>query len=184
VIAAKANYNQISTHLPAHEDAFLNGKPETTLPLDRVLEPGGIATLSPFGGVVLMASFFGRNRDHLHPRDEEVDEDDLNGAFWKRHHNLNHKLLNVSQSLPQRLRLSAPIHDINIIFANTNVYAATISLHQAAIIKAEAHNLPRQTILESKQRCIDSADQIASIMRLVNQVDLVRVSDQRLRAPD
>lgn len=143
----------------------------------------GAASLSPFGGVVLMACLFGRNLNHLHRTDGESDEHDLNGEFWKRHRALDNILLNTSLSLPYHLRLPAGIHDANIVFVNMNIHASTICLHQAAIFKADKNNVSRQISVESKRRCIIAADQIANIMRMVSHVDLATVSDEHSLTP-
>lgn len=172
------NHCQISTNLPATEEAFIKSKPETTLPLADVMNPDGASTLSSFGGVVLMACLFGRNLTHLHRSDGEDNDHDLNGEFWKRHRSLDNILLNTSLSLPRQLRLPAGIHDPNIVFVNMNIHASTICLHQAAIFKADKNLMSPQISSESKRRCIIAADQIANIMKLVSHIDLSTVREQ------
>ncbi len=152
--------------------------PERTLPLGGVMTSDGASTLSPFGGVVLMACIFGRNLTHLHRPDGEDNDHDLNGEFWKRHRSLDNILLNTSLSLPQQLRLPAGISDSNIIFVNMNIHASTICLHQAAVFKADKHHMSPQISSESKRRCIIAADQIANIMRLISHIDLSTVSEE------
>lgn len=173
-----ADQVQISTNFPASEEAFLHGKPERTLPLAEVMTPDGAATLSSFGGVVLMACLFGRNLTHLHRPESEDNDHDLNGDFWRRHRALDNILLNTSLSLPPQLRLPAGIHDSNIVFVNMNIHASTICLHQAAIFKADKNQLSAQISSESKRRCIIAADQIANIMKLISHVDLSTVSHE------
>lgn len=175
--SASANHGQISTNLPSTEEAFVKSKPEETLPLAGVMTPDGASTLSPFAGVVLMACLFGRNLTHLHRSEGEDNDQDLNGEFWKRHRSLDNILLNTSLSLPNQLRLPAGINDSNIVFVNMNIHASTICLHQAAIFKVDKNHMSPQISVESKQRCIIAADQIANIMKLVSHVDLSTVSD-------
>lgn len=173
-----ANSNQISTNLPATEEAFVMSKPEKTRPLAEVMDPDGASTLTPFGGVVLMACLFGRNLTHLHRPDTEDNDHDLNGGFWKRHRALDNILLNTSLSLPHQLRLPAGINDANIVFLNMNIHASTICLHQAAIFKADKNAMPQQHSGESKRRCMIAAEQIANTMKLVSHIDLATVSPQ------
>lgn len=175
-----ADRNQISTNLPATEEAFINSKPEKSLPLAAVMSPDGASTLSSFGGVVLTACLFGRNLTHLHRADTEDNDHDLNGEFWKRHRALDNILLNTSLSLPPQLRLPAGINDANIVFLNMNIHASTICLHQAAIFKADKNLMASHISGESKRRCIIAADQIANIMKLVSHIDLSTVSRQLL----
>ena len=173
-----ANHDQISTNLPATEEAFLKSIPEETLPLAGVMTADGASTLSPFGGVALMACLFGRNLTHLHRTDDDNNDHDVDGSFWRRHHTLDNILLNISLSLPQQLRLPAGINDSSIIFVNMNIHAATICLHQAAIYKADKNHMAPHVGGESKRRCIIAADQIANIMKLVSHIDLSTVSRQ------
>jgi hypothetical protein len=177
------NPGQISTNLPATEEAFLKSTPERTLPLADVMTPEGASTLSPFGGVVLMACLFGRNLTHLHRNDGDENDHDLNGEFWKRHRNLDNILLNTSLSLPHQLRLPAGINDTNIVFVNMNIHASTICLHQAAIFKADKNRMSPHISSDSKRRCIIAADQIANIMKLVSHVDLSTVREQLSPCP-
>ena len=145
------------------------------------MTPDGAATLSSFGGVVLMAYLFGRNLNHVHrPQDEDNDQD-VNSAFWKRHRTLDNILLNTSLSLPDQLRLPAGIDDTNVIFVNMTIHSATICLHQAAIFRADKSRLSSQISVESKRRCMIAADQIANIMRLISHIDLATVSSHAPR---
>lgn len=138
----------------------------------------GASTLSPFGGIVLMACLFGRNLTHLHGTAGEDDGHDLNGAFWTRHRSLDNILLNTSLSLPPHLRVPAGINDPNIVFVNMNIHASTICLHQAAIFKADKNHMSPHVSGESKRRCIIAADQIANIMKLISHIDLSTVSGE------
>ena len=138
----------------------------------------GASTLSPFGGIVLMACLFGRNLIHLHRTDGDSHDHDLNGSFWQRHRQLDNILLNTSLSLPHQLRLPAGINESSIVFVNMNIHAATICLHQAAIFKADKNHMSPQVSGESKRRCMIAADQIANIMKLVSHIDLSTVSEK------
>lgn len=164
------------THLPASEDAFNKSMPEETLDLADVMAADGASTLSPFGGIVLMACLFGRNLTHLHRPNEEDKDYDLNGEFWKRHRALDNILLNTSLSLPAQLRLPAGLADANVVFCNMNIHTSTICLHQAAIFKADKNRMQPQISAESKRRCIIAADQITNIMKMISHIDLATVS--------
>jgi hypothetical protein len=124
-----------------------------------------------------MSTIFGRNLTHLHRPSEQDNDHDLNGAFWKRHRQLDNILLNTSLSLPPALRLPAGLNDPNTVFLNMNIHTATICLHQAAIFKADKNRLPAQISAESKRRCIVAADQITNIMKMISHIDMSQVSD-------
>lgn len=166
----------IMTNLPASEEAFNLSRPEQTQTLADAMSPAGATKLSAFGGIVLMATLFGRNLTHLHRPDVDDRDHDMNGEFWKRHRLLDNILLNTSLCLPSQLKLPAGLNDPNIVFTNMNIHTSTICLHQAAIFKADKNILPPTVSAESKVRCITAANEIASIMRMTSHLDLSAVS--------
>ncbi|KFY91106.1 hypothetical protein V498_05695 [Pseudogymnoascus sp. VKM F-4517 (FW-2822)] len=167
----------VLTNLPASEEAFEKSKPEQTTTLSDAFNPKGAEKLSAFGSIALMAALFGRNLVHLHRPDANELDSDLNGEFWKRHRQLDNILLNTSLSLPSHLKVSngnnSPnIHNPNIVYANMNIHTSTICLHQAAVYKADKNHLPASVSKESKMRCINAANEIAAIMRMISHLDL------------
>lgn len=167
----------ISTVLPASEEAYDLSRPETTLTLAEALTPGGASKLSSFGGIVLMACLFGRNLTHLHRPDDDERDGDPNGAFWRRHSQMDNILLNISLCLPPPLKLPAGLSHPNVVWMNMSIHTSTICLHQAAIFKADKHRLPASVSSESKVRCISAANEIASIMRQVSHLELSTVRE-------
>lgn len=166
----------ITTNLPASEEAFEMSKPELCSTLKDATTPAGIAKLSAFGGVVLLASLFGRNLIHLHRPDPDDRDHDLSGEFWKRHRQIDNILLNTLLCLPPHLKLPTGLMTPNIVFTNMSIHTSTICLHQAAIFKAETHGMTGTISTESKVRCITSANEVASIMRMIAHMDLSSVS--------
>ena len=165
----------ISTNLPASEEAFELSRPEQTSTLENAMTPAGAGKLSPFGSLVLMACLFGRNLVHLHRPDADDRDHDLNGEFWKRHRQMDNILLNISLCLPSSLKLPNGLGNPNIVFTNMCIHTSTICLHQAAIFKADKNRLPASVSSESKVRCITAANEIASIMRMISHLDLSSV---------
>lgn len=165
----------ITTLLPTSEEAFDMSRPESSVSLQDAMCPSGIGQLTSFAGIVLMACLFGRNLTHLHRPDADERDDDLNGEFWKRHRNLDNILLNTLLGLPAHLKLPAGLQNPNIVFTNMSIHTSTICLHQAAIFKAEKNGLASSVSPESKIRCINAANEIASIMRMVSHMDLSSV---------
>lgn len=170
----------IMTNLPSSETAFELSRPENTPSLAEAMTPFGAGKISPFGGIILMASLFGRNLIHLHRPDNDDKDHDLNGEFWKRHRNMDNILLNTALCLPGHLKLPAGLQNPNIVFTNMCIHTSTICLHQAAIFKADKHNLPGTVSSESKVRCITAANEIASIMRMVSHTDLSTVCHSKI----
>jgi hypothetical protein len=166
----------ILTNLPASDSAFITGKSEPTGQLSDILNGLGTDTISSFAGVILLATLYGRNLTHLHRPGDNDNDHDVNGEFWKRHRNLDNILLNVALSMPAAIRLPASLNDPNAIFCNMNLHTAAICLHQAAIFKADKHQLPAQISAESKRRCIVAADQVTNIMKMISHLDLSLVS--------
>lgn len=169
----------IMTNLPATEDAFERNIPQETLSLEETLNSEVDPFLSPFGGVVIMAYFFGKNVTHAHQPGPDDRPFDLQGEFWKRHREMDNVLSKVSLSLPDHLRLPAGIRDSNIVFLNMEIHTSTICLHQAAICTADLHGLHESIITESRSRSIVAATEIANIMRLISHIDLTSVSRVR-----
>ncbi|KAF7860675.1 hypothetical protein EAF04_008194 [Stromatinia cepivora] len=164
--------NDIALDLPSSDEAFDMSRPECTQTLVEAMSPQGASKLSPFAGIVLMASLFGRNILHLHRSDADDRDNDLNGEFWKRHRSMDNILLNTSLSLPFHLRLPHGMANPNIVFLNMNIHASAICLHQAAIFKAGKYRLPDSVVLESKARAITAANEITNIMRMISHMDL------------
>lgn len=162
------------TNLPGTEEAFEQGRPGKPLTLKDAMTADGAKHLSPIAGIILMACLFGRNLIHLHRPDGDDRDDDLNGSFWRRHRHMDNILLNIALSLPSHFKLPMGINDPNVVFTNMNIHASTICLHQAAIFKSEKHNMPSVTS-DSKNRCINAAAEIATIMRMIAHTDLSRV---------
>ncbi|KAK2591400.1 hypothetical protein QQS21_010906 [Conoideocrella luteorostrata] len=162
----------IMTKMPSSEEAYDMSRPEQTQTLAECTTPAGTAKLSSFGGVVLMASLFGRNLNHLHRPDDDDLDHDLNGPFWKRHRQMDNILLNTSLALPAHLKLPSGLSSPNVIFTNMSIHTSSICLHQAAIFKADKNKLAATVSSESKVRCITSANEIASIMRTISHMDL------------
>lgn len=164
------------THLPASEEAFDKSRPHPTTSLEEAMKPGGATKLTPLGGVVLMACVIGRNLTHLHRPTSEDREDDLEGAFWQRHRELEGILTDVRLSLPDHLKLPAGLPDVNVIFLNMSIHTSAICLHQAAIFKADRFKLPANVGSECRVRCMAAAAEIAKIMRMLVHLDLSSVS--------
>ncbi|ESA43978.1 hypothetical protein GE21DRAFT_956 [Neurospora crassa] len=166
----------ILTDLPASDEAYDLSHPQETQSLNDVTLHTGPSKLSSFGGVILLAYLFGRNLIHLHRPTEDDRDDDLNGEFWKRHRQMDNILLNVSLCIPSALKLPQGLANPNVVFTNMCIHTSTICLHQAAIFKADTNNLPASVSTECKMRCITSAHEIASIMRMASHLDLDRLN--------
>ncbi|KAK0737674.1 fungal-specific transcription factor domain-containing protein [Apiosordaria backusii] len=162
----------ILTNLPSSDEAFEHSRPEQAPSLTDAMSPQGAGKITAFGGIVLMACLFGRNLVHLHRPDADDRDHDLNGEFWKRHRQLDNILLNTSLCLPSQLKLPNGLTNPNVVFMNMCIHTSTICLHQAAIFKADKNRLPNSVSSESKVRCITSANEIASIMRMISHLDL------------
>lgn len=160
----------ILTNLPASEDAFQQGIPETTISLREALE-AKFAGFSSFTGSILVCTLFGRNLIHLHRPDIDDNDDDLNGKFWQRHRHIDDILLTVSMTLPDHLRIPQGLPDPNVIFLNMCIHTSAICLHQAAIFKAEKKRSHVHVLMESKMRCMTAATEINAIMRSVSHYD-------------
>lgn len=164
------------TNLPASDEAYDKSMFQQTMTLQESLRTKQPRNLSSMAGVIFMAYFFGQNLSHLHRPEPNEREDDLQGEFWKRHRRMDNTMLNISLSLPQHLRLTAGVREPKVVFLNMGIHTAAISLHQAAIFKAETNALSSNVIEQSQLRCLVAAGEIATIMRLVSHLDPAAVS--------
>ncbi|KAH3918240.1 hypothetical protein HBI56_143370 [Parastagonospora nodorum] len=162
----------ITTNLPASEDAFEKSRPMPTGSLDQGLGASGATGLQAMGGVVLTAAMFGRNLLHLHRPGADDHDEDINGGFWTRHRKIEQILLQTSLNLPEHLRLPSGVANPNVVFTNMCIHTSAICLHQAAIFKADKYRLSPNISNESKIRCVSAAAEIASIMRMISHMDL------------
>lgn len=119
---------------------------------------------------------FGRNLLHLHRPGPADTDDDINGGYWTRHRSIEQVLLQTSLGLPDYMRLPSGVADPNVVFTNMCIHTSTICLHQAAIFKADKHQLPAHIGNESKIRCVTAAAEVANLMRMVSHMDLGAVS--------
>ena len=164
------------TNLPASDEAFENSVPQQTQPLSESMTPRQIASLSPVGGVVLIAHYLSQNLIHLHRPGPHEQEGDLQGDFWKRHRKMDNALLTTALSLPSHLKFPAGIRNANVIFLNLVLHSATICLHSAAIFKAEHNDLPPSIVEQSNTRSLLAAAEITTIMRFTSHLDVASVS--------
>jgi hypothetical protein len=163
------------TLLPSSEESYNKSKPTISPSLEQAFKQSAVAYVSPFSGVILIACLLGRNLTHLHRPTPHDNEEDLNGAFWQRHRQLESILSNITLALPDHLRLPAGLPDPNVIFMNMLLHTSVICLHQAAIFKADKNHLPQHVISESRARCVTGAAEITRIMRMMSHLDLSTV---------
>lgn len=167
---------QILTNVPASDEAYDRSIPQQTMTLHESLRSKQASNLSSMAGVIFMAYFFGQNLTHLHRPEPNEQEDDLQGEFWKRHRRMDNTILNISLSLPPHLRLTSGVREPKVVFLNMGIHTAAISLHQAAIFKAEGNALPSNVVEQSQLRCLIAAGEIATTMRLVSHLDPAAVN--------
>jgi hypothetical protein len=168
---------QILTNLPSSEFAFEHGIEEETPSLAQAMTPGGATNISPFGGVIMSATLFGHNFEHLHRSGPNERPDDFaRGEFWKRHRHIDNVLSNTFMFLPDHLRAPFVSQDMNVLFMHMNIHASIICLHQAAIVTAKRHNLEQNVIKTSRFRNLMAAQEITNLMRLCSHIEPTKVS--------
>jgi len=73
--------------------------------------------------------------------------------------------------LPDHLRLPFGLRDMNVVFLHMNIHAATICLHQAAILTAKNHGIDTSFIKRCRARSLMAAEEITTIMRLITHLN-------------
>lgn len=132
----------------------------------------------------MLASVFGQTLTHLHRKDaDDVDGDDPETKFWRRHHRLDDVLLKTLQYLPDQLQLRSGIHTPMVVQLHINIHASTICLHQAAVFKVGDRPRIEAVRAEAKARCLTATESMLTIMRLVDTSVIERVSFTNARIP-
>ncbi|OAA44817.1 binuclear zinc transcription factor [Metarhizium rileyi] len=158
------NPDDIMTRLPASEEAFAAGKEEMAPFLDDVFSGSPYGS---FAGTLVVCFLFRVILKHVH-RSKPADnpQDMTEGPFWKRHRDLDNQLSSIFMFLPARFRLPRALRDPGAIHMNLNLHAAVIILHNAALEKADLHDLGENVTQTSLCRLRTSADEIVNIIKL------------------
>ena len=157
--------DQITTHLPASEEAFETGKPESSSSLQDVFKGAQYSTLA---GVVVNCHIFKVLLSHIHrfmPDDRPQDVE--SGPFWVRHRYLDHMISSTFMFLPERFKLPKNLTNPIAVRAVLNLHGSAICLHNSAWSTADRYNLPESLKTISKTRSLAAAEEIVGIVRLV-----------------
>ncbi|KAL2164079.1 hypothetical protein VTH06DRAFT_3293 [Thermothelomyces fergusii] len=153
---------KVTTHLPASDEAFVNGAEEPSFPLEDAFRG---SSYSKFAANVIICRIFTQLVNHAHrPLPHDRPEDVECGAFWKRHRELDNLLSSAFMFLPERYRLPQNIHDVSSVQFNVNLHAAVICLHLAAREKAEKFKLGH-IVRTSQTRSLTAAQEIIDILK-------------------
>lgn len=135
------------------------------------MTPEGAATLSPFAGLVAMTGLCSQRLTNIRRSDPTSSEQ---SEFW-RSGTLDSNLIRPF-IIPSHLRVPSLKWDPNLYFLNMVAHASTIGVHQHAVAKAGVDSLLPDALRDSERVRVESAIEIASIMRASCHVDLSAVS--------
>ena len=165
------------TNLPSSETAYETGIEERTVSLAEAMTPGAGPIISSFAGLLLSATLFGHNFQHLHRFGPNENPGDFaGGEYWKRHRKMDNVLSNTFMFLPDNLRIPSIVLDLNVVFMHMNIHASVICLHQAAIVMAQRYGLEANVVRQSRSRSLMAAQEITNLMRSCSHIDGSRVS--------
>ncbi|KAK3682728.1 hypothetical protein B0T22DRAFT_292976 [Podospora appendiculata] len=166
--------DEVTTKLPASEDAFSSGIEENSSTLQDVFRGGGYST---FGASVCACLIFNLLMKHVHrPMPGDRPDDVSHGPFWKNHRDIDNILSNAFMFLPERFRLPSNLKDPIAVHTNLNLHASVICLHNAACDKADKFNLPSHIKQASKTRSLAAAHEIVRIMKSTSSTTQEHVS--------
>jgi hypothetical protein len=166
--------SQVTTQLPASEEAFRSGNEEPTAFIEEVF---GGASYSSFASTIVTCHVFKIILAHVHrPKPSDKLEDVVQGRFWERHRELDNKISNLFMFMPAHLKLLNNSKDLASIHLNLNLHASIIFLHHAAIDMAEKHDLNNSIQEQSLARMRASATEIAGISKSVAHMSALFVS--------
>ncbi|KAH6604245.1 binuclear zinc transcription factor [Trichoderma cornu-damae] len=156
----------VMTRLPASEESFMLGREEKTAALDDVFKG---AHFESFSGAIVICEVFKVILRHVHgARPSDRPEDLMDGAYWKRHRDLDNKLSSLFMFLPEKFRLPQRAQDPAAVHTNLNLHAAVICLHHAAIEAAEKHGFNDMIKQNSLSRLRTAAEEIVSIIKMTS----------------
>lgn len=169
---ALTDRRQIMTTLPASEQSFLEHKPRRTLQLCEAFTSEDLSSLSSLAYVCVSASLLGRNIRRIQTFGNECGLDE---QYWKQLQFYDDTPIRILLRLPRHLRLSSSMNDTNVVFANLCVHASTIWYHQQAILSNKMCRVLDWYMMGNHHRCLSAASQIASLIRMIGDFDLLKV---------
>ncbi|EHK17060.1 uncharacterized protein TRIVIDRAFT_112751, partial [Trichoderma virens Gv29-8] len=156
----------VMTRLPSSEEAFMSGREEKTVFLEEVFTG---ASFESFSGAIVICEVFKTILRHVHgAKPSDHPEDLMNGAYWKRHRDLDNKLSSLFMFLPEKFRLPQRSQDPAAVHTNLNLHASVICLHHAAIETAEKFGFNESIKQNSMCRLRTSAEEIVSIIKMTS----------------
>ena len=146
---------------------------------------GTLPPVSPFAGLVIMATMVAACLEHLQASQEDTSNgDDTGYGFWVHHYRIDKVIVAHSESLLTNMAQPPGLYDAKKIILSLNLCAVTIYLHEIAIAKAAKESLPITLTVESKNRCIAAAVKIADVLRQTENLDPLNVrQSNRHRRP-
>ncbi|EGR46633.1 uncharacterized protein TRIREDRAFT_66047, partial [Trichoderma reesei QM6a] len=156
----------VMTRLPSSEDSFMSGREEKTVFLEEVFSG---APYESFSGAIVICEVFKIILRHVHgAKPSDHPEDLMNGAYWKRHRDLDNKLSSLFMFLPEKFRLPMRAQDPAAVHTNLNLHASVICLHHAAIETAEKYGFNDTIKQNSLCRLRTAAEEIVNIIKLTS----------------
>lgn len=168
--------SKVTTALPSpHNSPEANQPPMPPLENARMLY--GTDYLPTFTGLVLMVSLYRRCLNHTRPsREAESTAAGPGYSFWEHHYDLDRDLKACTDAINGSMDRQARLNDEFALGLDMNLRAIDISLHEAAIVKADKDGLPKTLVTESNSRCSQAA------IRIVEGISLSQTLAQPKKA--
>ncbi|KAK0726156.1 fungal-specific transcription factor domain-containing protein [Lasiosphaeris hirsuta] len=165
------NEQDISTLLPASEEAFDHAVEESTNSPAGILSPAG-SSYSLFAGRVLAAHLFHRTIQHtLQIRPDDEPENIKNGPYWDRHRRIDNDLAYMLLFPPDSFRLRRASRSLDAVSVIINIQTCIICIHRAALVKIAQHNLPKSTEQRHRDRLLPAAEEIVRMLKMMTEIE-------------
>lgn len=168
---------QINTNLPCSDKDYEAESPQPTTSLHHVLNHGLQSIQSAFALHSVVAAIFGRISVHL----DAASSDDGPGAtdsFWDRHREIDHLISMAFLSLPPGLNMSSVYP--NVEFYHMNLHAATITLHNAVVRRAQDNGMEAEAVNRSERRSGTAAEEILEAVKSMAHKEPKKVREHRM----
>lgn len=115
---------------------------------------------------------------HMHKREPSLEQSDvLNGAFWKRHWQLDAKVVKLQIVLPHLIRtgMGLDFREGEISIVNLYLQALVIGLYKSAGLKAEKWQLGESITRQCAARCAAASVEVVKAVKRADSSSINKV---------
>ena len=140
----EVSWEQVTTRLPASDEAYRSGIEEPSITLPEALtydsQPRSALACRVVAMHLLRECLDLTQSHHHHHSAALSDPAAKDSIFWRRFDQLDSSLLVAFATLPEALRCPCNAHDSNAVLVNLQLHTATIALYRAAVAVSHSYS--------------------------------------------